>query len=247
MLEAHHIVPVRDGGTHDLDNIEVLCRGCHVAHHRPKLDPRRAAWARLVEDLETRSEDQDREVREGLPREIRNLEAEHRAALLAEPDPEPVQVAGTPEDRERLELRSRFSVANVIRAGIQGGRVLRGSFPYNSLATVRDRGRVRKERFRPGAFRFSVETPDQRVDLIRGHNFDQPLGRKPGGGPCGVPPVLAAESGHGTARREAWRQFLFGVVAPVAKLATTRRTTTERLGWQGGGSGTAAARRAGIV
>jgi len=36
-LEAHHIVPVLQGGSWwDLDNIEVLCRGCHIAHHHPK-------------------------------------------------------------------------------------------------------------------------------------------------------------------------------------------------------------------
>ena len=30
------------------------------------------------------------------------------------------------------------------------GRSLRGAFPYNKTATIRDRGRVRKERFKSG-------------------------------------------------------------------------------------------------
>lgn len=38
----------------------------------------------------------------------------------------------------------------------EGERVLSGAFPYNALATVRDRGRIRKERFEPGAFDFPI-------------------------------------------------------------------------------------------
>ena len=34
---------------------------------------------------------------------------------------------------------------------------------------------------------------------------------------CGVSPAMVAAVGDGTARREAWRQFLFGSLAPVAK------------------------------
>ena len=83
------------------------------------------------------------------------------------------------------------------------GRRLRGSFPYNREATVRDRGRVRKERFRAGAFSWQVrrfaeiqkelaevieqkvdearriilerELAARNVDLLRGHSFDKPI------------------------------------------------------------------------
>jgi hypothetical protein len=34
---------------------------------------------------------------------------------------------------------------------------------------------------------------------------------------CGVPPALVSRS-DGTALREAWRQFLFGTISPVAKI-----------------------------
>ena len=44
-----------------------------------------------------------------------------------------------------LEIRARGS-----------GRVLTGRFPYNRTATVRSRGRVRKERFAPGALAWQV-------------------------------------------------------------------------------------------
>ena len=70
------------------------------------------------------------------------------------------------------------------------GRQLVGKFPYGPTATISDRGRVRKERMLPHAFRFSAEVARplaeaiqegldlaalQRVDLLRGHNFDAPL------------------------------------------------------------------------
>lgn len=33
-LEVHHRKPVERGGGHSLDNLEALCRGCHINHHR---------------------------------------------------------------------------------------------------------------------------------------------------------------------------------------------------------------------
>ena len=92
-----------------------------------------------------------------------------------------------------LEIRARGSGA---------GRFLRGSFPYGKTATVRDRGRVRKERFRSGAFGWQIrefekvqaelakvigeaveetiaELTEQlerrNVNLLAGHSFSQPL------------------------------------------------------------------------
>ena len=56
-----------------------------------------------------------------------------------------------------------------------------GRFAYRATATMADRGRVRKERFEPGAFRFAVEDPERDVHLLRGHSFDQPLASKRAG------------------------------------------------------------------
>ena len=48
-----------------------------------------------------------------------------------------------------------------------GGRTLSGNFPYNKMATVRDRGRVRKERFRSRAFGWQIrEFQKVQADLI---------------------------------------------------------------------------------
>lgn len=33
-LEVHHIVAIADGGADDLDNVDVLCSGCHKEWHR---------------------------------------------------------------------------------------------------------------------------------------------------------------------------------------------------------------------
>ena len=91
-----------------------------------------------------------------------------------------------------LELRRRGG----------GGRSLRGSFPYNRTATIKDRGRRRKERFRSGAFGWQIrefekvqaelarvigeaveetiaelqeQVERRNVNLLSGHQFSQPL------------------------------------------------------------------------
>ena len=52
------------------------------------------------------------------------------------------------------------------------GRRLSGSFPYGELATVSDRGTVRKESFAPRAFSFAIKDPDRTISLLRGHDFN---------------------------------------------------------------------------
>ena len=60
----------------------------------------------------------------------------------------------------------------------QDGREIVGRFPYGSTATIANTGRVRKERFRPGAFRYSIERADWQIDLLSGHSFDRPIASK---------------------------------------------------------------------
>ena len=63
-----------------------------------------------------------------------------------------------------------------------GARTLHGRFNYNSMATIRDRGRVRKEKFEPRAFRFSIDQePDRRIDLLVGHDYGKPLASRQAG------------------------------------------------------------------
>ena len=54
-LEAHHIVPLSEGGAmYDPDNIEVLCRDCHINHHRhecPSTHPERKLWLEAIENF----------------------------------------------------------------------------------------------------------------------------------------------------------------------------------------------------
>ncbi len=38
-LAAHHVVPVAEGGVNTLDNLAVLCKGCHGAVHRSGVAP----------------------------------------------------------------------------------------------------------------------------------------------------------------------------------------------------------------
>jgi Escherichia/Staphylococcus phage prohead protease len=62
-----------------------------------------------------------------------------------------------------------------------GATRLRGSFPYNKTATLSDggrRGRPRKEKFVPGAFKFRVDDPKKEIHLLAGHDYGQPLASK---------------------------------------------------------------------
>ena len=78
---------------------------------------------------------------------------------------------------EMTELEIRHFIDGQLEIR-QGGRELRGVFPYNSLATVSDRLKTRKETFSPGAFAFSIaeaQAKRARIDLLDGHSFDRPL------------------------------------------------------------------------
>ena len=79
-----------------------------------------------------------------------------------------------------IETRAVWPVELEVR---QDGRTLSGFFPYGSgsMATIADRGRTRKEYFRPRAFRFAVEDPTSEINLLVGHDFDKPLASRQGG------------------------------------------------------------------
>jgi len=59
---------------------------------------------------------------------------------------------------------------------------IRGRFAYGDLATISDRGSVRKERIMPGAFRFALDDEDDReINLLYGHDFNMPLASRNNG------------------------------------------------------------------
>ena len=62
-----------------------------------------------------------------------------------------------------------------------GMRILSGRFNYGSTATVRDRGRVRKERFEPRAFRFAIEDEARQIDVLVGHDYGKPIASRKAG------------------------------------------------------------------
>lgn len=54
-LEVHHRVPVAKapGRRFDPTNLVVLCRGCHIAHHRTEgMSPERAEWHDFIEGVD---------------------------------------------------------------------------------------------------------------------------------------------------------------------------------------------------
>lgn len=72
-----------------------------------------------------------------------------------------------------------------VRASKGGGRVISGSFPYGKTATLsdggRNGGRPRKERFKPGAFKYSVETSELDIHFLSGHDFGKALASRNSG------------------------------------------------------------------
>ena len=54
------------------------------------------------------------------------------------------------------------------------GRLITGSFKYGVTAIRSDRGRVRKERIMPKAFRYAIDE-DREINLLSGHEFSKPL------------------------------------------------------------------------
>ena len=62
-----------------------------------------------------------------------------------------------------------------------GMRILSGRFNYGSMATIRDRGRVRKERFEPRAFRFAIEDEARQIDVLVGHDYGKPIASRKAG------------------------------------------------------------------
>ena len=72
-------------------------------------------------------------------------------------------------------MYSVFEADLEIRQG-DGRRILSGVFKYNSLGTISDRGRVRKETFAPNAFDFAIDNAaDFKIDILVGHDFGKPL------------------------------------------------------------------------
>lgn len=64
---------------------------------------------------------------------------------------------------------------------VNGARLLHGEFPYNGLAVISDRGRIRKETIIDGAFDFSLDDPAARIDLLVGHSFGMPIASRQSG------------------------------------------------------------------
>ena len=79
-----------------------------------------------------------------------------------------------------METRSIFPVELEVRR--RGGfSSFVGSFPYRSRATVRDRGRVRKEEFEAGAFAFALKDESRDIHLLAGHSYAMPLASRKAG------------------------------------------------------------------
>ena len=50
-LEVHHVKELAHGGTNDLSNLQVLCRDCHIAIHRPVHGVESEAWQVMLKEI----------------------------------------------------------------------------------------------------------------------------------------------------------------------------------------------------
>ena len=65
---------------------------------------------------------------------------------------------------------------------VGGATMIFGRFAYSSVATVSDRGRVRKESFSPRAFDFAInQEPERRIDILVGHDWQKPIASRQSG------------------------------------------------------------------
>ena len=62
-----------------------------------------------------------------------------------------------------------------------GARTISGTFPYNRLGVVNDRGRVRKERINSRAFDYAISAENRKIDLLVGHDFGKPIASRQSG------------------------------------------------------------------
>ena len=91
---------------------------------------------------DARTDDQQKEL-EKLTGEGQKIEPELRAALVAAPDPQEVTTGtGDPEQREKLELRSKTGLADFLRAAAGGSAVTGAAAEYASSLGVPTTGHL---------------------------------------------------------------------------------------------------------
>lgn len=49
-LHVHHRIPRSEGGSHDVENLETLCRRCHVHEHKVGVSEYAAAFEKVLQD-----------------------------------------------------------------------------------------------------------------------------------------------------------------------------------------------------
>ena len=61
---------------------------------------------------------------------------------------------------------------------VGGARELVGVFKYDTLATLRSSGRVRKETIASRAFSYAIQDETRKIDVLVGHDFGKPVANR---------------------------------------------------------------------
>ena len=132
-----------------------------------KLQLRQSEIREKINELlgnDSRSEEQQAEL-EKLTGEGQGLEVELRAAIVAEPDPQEVVTAtGDPEQRERLEIRSKTGLADFLSAASGGREVTGAAKEYAAAVGCAPLGMIPLDIFRNGQPETRAVTAGPAVD-----------------------------------------------------------------------------------
>ena len=63
----------------------------------------------------------------------------------------------------------------------KGAKIVAGIFRYDRAGILVDRGKVRKERFSRGAFRYAIDDESLKLDFLSGHDFGKPIASRRAG------------------------------------------------------------------
>ena len=112
--------------------------------------------------LDARTDEQQGEL-EKLTDEGLKIEPEIRAAIVAEPDPDTTIINTDPEQRERLEIRSKTGLADFLKAAAGGTSVSGAAAEYAASLGVPTMGHLPMDIFSHSAIETRAITPGPAV------------------------------------------------------------------------------------
>ena len=149
-IDVHHIVPVEDGGTNDLENLMVVCPNHHREYHQGKFTEQqmrtyRTQWLQkcrifLEVGVPTEQLTKDRKIASGLPLESKIQFIEESANCVVETiaiDENMVSLFFNSGSRSPSEItRDVINLVKLLYRLFKDSKILRCTFPNNSREKI---------------------------------------------------------------------------------------------------------------